>query len=287
MHPSPDVLALLALGEEAGTAEERAHIATCAECQAEVAGLTRAVTAGRTGQADGGTLISPPDRVWLAVRAELGFVAEAGQGRADVSTDTDPSRPAKVGTNGSAPDEDSDEVEPAVARIEPSSTGPGRMATVSDIGAARSRGTRGRRGLAALVAAAVALVLGIGLGVGIDRLLGPRETVLWTAQLQALPDFPGSTGEATIEQDSQGNRTLVIKLDSPAPVEGSRAVWLIERNQKQMRIIGSLNNSEGSWPVPSDLDPREYPIVDVSKEPPGDPDARHSGVSIVRGTLNV
>ena len=26
MHPSPDVLALLALGEEAGTPEERAHI---------------------------------------------------------------------------------------------------------------------------------------------------------------------------------------------------------------------------------------------------------------------
>jgi hypothetical protein len=79
----------------------------------------------------------------------------------------------------------------------------------------------------------------------------------------------------------------VIRLASPEPVDGSRAVWLIDRNVQQMRVLGYLNGNEGSWPVPPDLDPRDFPIVDVSKEPPGDTDPRHSTVSIVRGTLNV
>jgi hypothetical protein len=293
MHPSPDVLALLALGEEAGTPEEREHIASCAECQAEVAGFTRAVTTGRSGRPEDNALASPPDRVWHAVRAELGLGGgiQAGSsgsaGRPAVSTVAEASRPTRVVTNGSEHDADPDEAPPIAARTDRPGAGPGRVATVTSIADARPRGTRGRRSLAALVAAAVALVLGIGLGFGLDRFLGPRETVLWTAQLQALPDFPGSTGEATVEEDSEGNRTLVVELESPAPVDGSRAVWLIDRETKRMRMLGSLNGDKGSWPVPSDLDPRQFPVVDVSEEPPGDPDARHSGISIVRGTLNV
>ena len=37
MHPSPDVLALLALGEQAGTPDERAHVESCAQCRTEIA----------------------------------------------------------------------------------------------------------------------------------------------------------------------------------------------------------------------------------------------------------
>jgi anti-sigma-K factor RskA len=187
-------------------------------------------------------------------------------------------------SNGATPEEDLDAQLGAARTDRPA---PGPMATVTDIGTARSRGTRGRRSLAALVAAAVALVLGVGLGLGLDRVLAPRETVLWTANLQPLPEFPGSAGEAIVEEDADGNKTLVIKLDSPVPVDGSRAVWLIDRDVQQMRMLGALNGDGGSWPVPSDIDPRDYPIVDVSKEPPGDTDPRHSTVSIVRGTLNV
>jgi hypothetical protein len=286
MHLSPDLLALLALGEDPASHEERTHIESCAECQTEIDGLARAVAAGRSGQADD-ALVSPPDRVWHAVRAELGFTGtpRAGHpGAADVSTLT--VAPRRVGgeANGAAP-EDPREVAPAAKQtVQPSRD---HVASVTDITAARSKGTRGRRSLATLVAAAVALVLGLGLGLGLDRLLAPRETVLWTANLQALPAYAGSTGEAIVEEDADGNKTLVIKLDSPVPVDGSRAVWLIDRDVKKMRMLGALNGDGGSWPVPSDVDPRDYPIVDVSKEPPGDTDPRHSTVSIVRGTLNV
>lgn len=277
MHPSPDVLALLALGEDVGTADERSHVETCAECRAEVADLTRAVAAGRGGRGGDTGLVSPPDRVWHAIRDELGLTASPAveeserRGRPEVTPVTAP--PPRADTNGTTPDEPLEE-QPSAAQV-------------VSLDAARSRSSRGRRGLALLVAAAVALVLGVGLGFGLDRLLGPRQTVLWTANLQALPSFAGSTGEAEVVEDADGNKTLVIELDSPEPVDGSRAVWLIDRDGQRMRIIGSLNGNGGSWPVPTDVDPRQFPVVDVSKEPPGDPDPRHSGTSIVRGTLNV
>ena len=158
---------------------------------------------------------------------------------------------------------------------------------MTDIAAARPRSSRGRRGLALLVAAAVALVLGVGLGLGLDRLLGPRQTTLWTAQLQALPQFAGSTGEALVQEDANGNRTLVIELDSPEPVDGSREVWLIDSDVTKMRSLGYLVGDSGRFNIPADLDPQQFPVVDVSKEPPADADVRHSGTSIVRGTLNV
>jgi hypothetical protein len=268
MHPSPDVLALLALGEEAATPEERAHIESCAECQAEIAGLARAVAVGRQVRPGDGGLVSPPDRVWQAIRSELGFTSTepaTPRERPDIATVTALPRNAGAETNGSA--------EPP--------------ATVTPISAAPPRSSRGRRSLAVLVAAAVALVLGLGLGLGLDRILGPRQTVLWTAELQALPAFSGSTGEARVVEDNDGNRTLVIELESPEPVDGSREVWLIDRDVAKMRALGYLTGDRGSWAVPADIDPRDFPVVDVSKEPPGDTDPNHSAVSIVRGTLNV
>ena len=303
MHPSPDVLALLALGEQAGTPDERAHVESCAQCRTEIADLARAVVAGRGVRSDDGVLVTPPDRVWDAIAAELGFRSAPDQdeteqdetqgthGLPEVSTVTALPRHARVESNGSTPDaadaDEVEEVEAVDARAEQPSPVPERTAEVTDISAARSRSSRGRRGLALLVAAAVALVLGVGLGLGLDRFLGPRQTTLWTAELQALPEFAGSSGEALVQQDADGNRTLVIELDSPEPVDGSREVWLIDSDVTKMRSLGYLIGDSGRFNIPADLDPQQFPVVDVSKEPPADADVRHSGTSIVRGTLNV
>jgi hypothetical protein len=268
MHPSPDVLALLALGEEAATPEERAHIESCTECQAEIADLARAVTAGRQGRPGDSGLVAPPDRVWEAIRVELGFTDQTGEpprDRPDIATVTTLPRPGNAEINGATE----------------------RPATVTPLSAASPRSSRGRRGLALLVAAAVALVLGVGLGLGLDRILGPRQTVLWTAELQALPGFSGSTGEASVVEDQDGKRTLVIELESPEPVDGSRQVWLIDRDVAKMRSLGYLTGDSARLNIPADLDPHQFPVVDVSKEPPADPDLAHSTVSIVRGNLNV
>ncbi len=72
MHPSPDVLALLALGEKAGTAEERIHVDSCPVCLAEVAEFVRVAAVGRSATA-ADQLQAPPPEVWRAVRSELGL----------------------------------------------------------------------------------------------------------------------------------------------------------------------------------------------------------------------
>src|ERR671921_3053357 len=75
MHPSPDVLALLALGQKAGTAEERIHVDSCPVCLAEVAEFVRVAAVGRSATgAD--QLQAPPPEVWLAVRSELGLTGD-------------------------------------------------------------------------------------------------------------------------------------------------------------------------------------------------------------------
>jgi len=265
MHPSPDVLALLALGEQAGTHAEREHVAGCAECRAEVESLARAVDVGRSADAGDDTLLTPPDRVWEAIRAELNFGQGQGQGArgtSEFSTVTALPRHARaeaVAPTDPAPD-------PAVPSIGP--------------------GTRRRsRLLSVALAAALALVVGVGLGVGLDRLL-PLQTVLWTADLQALPEWAGAQGEATVVQDSKGNKTLRIKMTSPKPVDGDRQVWVADRELQGMRSIGFLDDdSQTVLPLPREFTYEQFPIVDVSDEPPADTEPRHSGNSIVRGTL--
>jgi anti-sigma-K factor RskA len=267
MHPSPDILALLALGEAAGTPAERDHVESCAQCRSEVADLARTVAVGRESTAETSGLVRPSDRVWEAIQTELGFDSAGSAHGGEVASVT-----ALPQRETSRHQSDATESGLPVAAIQ-AGKAPGQ--------------SRGRRVLALALAAAVALVAGIGLGFGLDRLVGPRQTILWTAELQALPAYSGSRGEAVVEQDAEGNRTLVIEVSSSRPVDGSQEVWLIDRSIQQMRSLGHLTPSSNRFGIPADLDPRQFPVVDVSAEPPKDIDTRHSGISIVRGTLNV
>ena len=53
-----------------------------------------------------------------------------------------------------------------------------------------------------------------------------------------------------------------------------------------MVSIGNMANSPDRLPVPESVDVHEFPVVDVSDEP-ADGNPKHSGDSIVRGTLDV
>jgi anti-sigma-K factor RskA len=249
MHPSPDVLALLALGETAGTSAELEHVASRPQCRNEVADLARAVAVGRGASGPDGGLLTPPDRVWQAIRTELSIGASGEKSRTSETAGVT----APPGPNTASP---------------------------------TPRQGRGRRVLSLALAAAIALLVGIGLGFGLDRLGRQQQTVLWTAQLQALPAYSGSSGEALVEEDANGNKTLVVTLDPSRPIDGSEEVWLIARGSTKMQSLGHLTPSNNRFNIPADLDPRQFPVVDVSQEPP-DGDPRHSGDSIVRGTLNV
>ena len=65
-------------------------------------------------------------------------------------------------------------------------------------------------------------------------------------------------------------------------------VWLMDRTHTKMQPIGQLTATEGRFGVPtpkSNL--ADFPVVDISEEPVNDVNPKHSGLSIVRGTLNI
>ena len=142
-----------------------------------------------------------------------------------------------------------------------------------------------RWGLVA-AAASVALVAGIGAGIVWDRVMTqePSDPIIAQAPLDALPDWPDASGQATIETAPDGTRQAVISVDAPPSADGYREVWLIAEDLSSLTSLGVLEGSQGRFDIPDDLDLAAFPLVDVSQEPlDGDP--THSGDSIVRGSL--
>ncbi|MFG6444287.1 anti-sigma factor [Microbacterium sp. P06] len=75
-HIDRELLALIALGEPVETPDESAHLADCAECADDLAGLRHAARAGRAGLGVG-ELESPDPAVWERISAELSLGADA------------------------------------------------------------------------------------------------------------------------------------------------------------------------------------------------------------------
>lgn len=72
LHLDPEQLALLAMGEPVASAEDDAHIAACPDCQRELGELRHAAVVGRSA-IDAGEMVTPPERVWEAIRDEVGM----------------------------------------------------------------------------------------------------------------------------------------------------------------------------------------------------------------------
>ncbi|WP_375401574.1 anti-sigma factor [uncultured Amnibacterium sp.] len=78
-HVDPDLLALLALGEDVGSDGERRHVDGCETCSADLRTFATAVAAGRRANALG-PLHAPHPRVWQRVQQELGPQLDATSG---------------------------------------------------------------------------------------------------------------------------------------------------------------------------------------------------------------
>jgi len=142
------------------------------------------------------------------------------------------------------------------------------------------------RAAAFALAAVLALVVGIGLGTNLDRVLpGQREVA--SVDLNALPEWTGSQGRATVEQDREGNRVLVVQISSPEAPTGPREVWMSDSQARSMIAMGYLDGTSGRFPIRPDVDLQQYRLVDISQEPADDHDFRHSGISMLRGKLPV
>lgn len=293
MHVNPDLLALLALHEPVGSAEDHHHLAGCAACQDDLAAFETVVGLGRrTSEQD--VLLAPPPEIWERISDELGLQSRSNRGfgpAANGSAVITPST-AQTALPGPGPDragERSDSGGPTGTPARSEAVGE-RLVTAGDgrrqsssVGPSSSRGLRAA---SLALAAALALVIGIGLGANLDRLLA-GQTEKASVQLNALPQWPGSSGRATVEEDREGNRTLVVTISSPEPANGPREVWLTNTRADPMVAVGFLQGDSGRFPIAPDIDFAEYYLVDISQEPARDDNPHHSGNSMLRGRLPV
>ena len=255
-HVDPDVLALLALGEDVASPEERSHVADCASCQAELAKLRRTATVGRSALG-AGELLPAPERVWSRIAEELELQDRALPG-AEAPAPTPP--------------------EAATAAVPTRSPSAG-------VASSRAAGSRPRwRWTMALAAVAVVLLV-VGGGVAVWQLLRPGPAaILATAELDPFPGWSGAGGTAELEETRAGARQVQVTLEAPGGEDGYREVWLITSDATELVSLGVLDGTSGTFSVPTGIDTSRYDLVDISEEP-FDGDPSHSGDSIVRGKL--
>jgi len=286
-HPTPEVLALVALSEDVDDAT-LAHVGSCSVCSLEIEALQQVVVVGRSLSVDD-RLLAPHPRVWQRVAHAVndGRViplpgAVALQERPPV---VPPARrePVPLGglTRKAAPGDRSSSA---------SSNGASKSARPSDGAelAARRRPTRRkRRWVTPALVAAVALVVGLSGGFFIKGLLDPTPSLVGSTQLNALPQWAGVNGQASLEKAAGGQQTLLVTMEMPANVhpDGTLEVWLSDTRAENMVPMGTMSGLSGRFPVPAGMDVSTHPIIDVSLEPVGDQDPAHSDTSVVRGRL--
>ncbi|MGL4339076.1 MAG: anti-sigma factor [Rhodoglobus sp.] len=256
-HTDPEILALLALGEQVGSSEDHGHLRSCGECQAERDNLARAAAVGRS-TVDAGELIDPPERVWSRISAEVEL-----------------SEKFVLTTGRTTPMERS---WGAAASIPP------RASLIARHRHSSSLRRPPRRVAAFAIAASLLILAGGGVATWFS-VRSPETTVLASATLDAFPGWDGASGKAVIEEKADGARVVQVSLDAPRDKNAYREVWLITSDSKRLVSLGVVRGSSGSFTVPDGIDFSRYDLVDISAEP-YDGDPAHSGTSILRGQLS-
>jgi len=248
-HIDPEVLALIALGEEAEGPDARAHLARCPHCAHELRALVSVVTVAQQA-GDSGALESPPPALWSRVAAHPDV--RAGQG------------PTMAGGHEPGPE-------------------PGGAA-----GLRRRRPAWRRPAAAAVVGVVAGLIIGTGGAaiIHIGQQQAPVIHVMGTSALRPLPQFPqwqAASGSAVMQTSPAGLR-LRVTVEAPSG-PGFFEVWLLARNGVSMISLGDLNRRHtGEFTVPPGTDLHNYSRIDVSLQPFNGSTA-HSRISVVRGAL--
>jgi len=248
-HIDPEILALRALGETAGTAADAEHAASCAHCRAELARLAEVVRLARDTE-PGETLQAPPPQLWDRIATAAG---------------TNPA------LNGAAAPGKTTKEAPAPPTRQPRLAWPrGRLAS-------------------AMAGLAAGVIIGIGGGIGVAQVSqAPPARVVARIELSPLPQFPqwqGATGTAVM-RSTASQQEIVITLRAPAR-PGFYEAWLLARDGVSMISLGDLSAEHtGTFTVPSGVDLRDYSRIDISLQP-FDGSTQHSKASVVRGSLPV
>jgi hypothetical protein len=274
-HLDPEVAALAALGEPIVDVDMAHHVASCESCQHEVEAFQMTVMVARSAIGEH-ELLTPPARVWQRLHAELGLGA-------DVHLAPNAAVAVMVSASGEALAEPAAVSGPAPA---PTHVVVTRDAPVTRLDARRERRGSARRLAVAITAsaAAAAIITGGALWWATGEPGGATQ-VIASAQLAALPDWSGSSGQASVAEGANGERVVTVSLDAIADDDVVREVWLLTENVDGLISLGWLTGAEGEFVVPASVDLTKFSVVDISAEPlDGDP--THSGDSIVRGSLD-
>lgn len=247
-HLDSETAALTALGEPVADARVSGHLESCESCRLEIDALRSTVTLARSTVGEH-ELTEPPAHVWNSISAELGLAA------------------------GVVPNRVAD-VEAVVAE-------PVRLDDV------RARRAGIRRFIAPVLASAAAAAL-VTAGVLSWSAGAPRDpgVTVASAQLDALPDWVGAAGQATVAERADGERVIRIALDAVVDDDLVREVWLLTESVDGLISLGLLDGPTGEFVIPATVDLTRFSVVDISAEPV-DGDPTHSGNSIVRGALDV
>jgi hypothetical protein len=267
-HTDPEILALRALGEQAGSAQDAAHTAQCADCQRELERLSGVVELAR---GDGPVqLEQPPAPVWDRIAAAID--ADTAQPGVAAAATANGSGPAHLNHDGNPPS--------AGRPPHPPSTGPGRTPR------ARRRRSRGKLAVA-VAGVAAGLVIGIGATVAITELARPSASpAVAEVALRPLPQYPqwrGAAGTAVLRETPSAQQ-LAVSVTAPRRV-GFYEVWLLGRNGTSMISLGDLDAAKnGTFTLPAGVDLSFYSRIDVSLQP-FNGSTLHSSTSVVRGSL--
>ncbi len=244
-HLDAEVLSLLALGENVGSAAQRSHLGTCPDCSERLAGLRQTVRIATTELP--GDLEAPGSHNWTAIHQALGLAPESA---------ADPLGPPPVAPGPRTPGQ-------------PTSL-PRYRQWIAPVAAGLLIG-----------AAGAWTVAGIS-GPTQPRVAAPTPlpVVLTETPLQPLGGYPEG-GDALVERFSDGMRQLVISLPDNNE-SGFREVWMASADLTRMVSVGVLGGGSGAFVIPAGLDLGQYPVVDISIEP-YDGDPAHSADSIARG----
>lgn len=134
-----------------------------------------------------------------------------------------------------------------------------------------------------MLAAAAALVIAVAAGVVlVSRSSGDAGTVMARAELDPLA--AGASGDARLVDDD-GEMRLLVDVDGLAEIDGYYEVWLLDAEASSLISLGPMRG-DGSYALPTGIDPAAFPVVDVSIEP-FDGDPTHSTNSVLRGQLDL
>ena len=251
-HVDDDVLALLALGEHAGTSADLAHIEECERCADELDALRgrRRAAAPRPRRRRSSR---PRPHVWDRIADELGLARRrpgAGTERCR-AVEPAPRRPSRsrrsVQLDAVATGRAAWRWVAAAAAAGVSSAAAGRGGRTTHDDPATVRRDRDARAAARL---------------------GRRRAPPWSRQRPTAPGCSSSTCRST----------------TAAPTTGFREVWLLKPDVSGLVSVGTLDGTSGRFDLPAGLDLTQFSVVDVSEEQ-FDGNPAHSGDSIVRGAL--